>query len=646
MGILQDGSILNAIANTLDFAGYSATYQDLVSTIEFSPLLVSQLEFLSNAGDEAEFAAPSASNAGQPLVLTDCTYSDHFIVTYEGSLTAGQTDAVSETGVMVGQLAASYAAVADANMAAINARQYGSFSLERWLGTLFLDKGKQDYNQFLAKQTIEANPKLPNDDSKYVLFDNGGTAAQATTALQTAIQEQSSHWGAIEQTTIDNFADSTWNTALGQSEIKAALGMSNSYGELLNVLGIDYSHVTSFGAFTDANSNLLTGTDIVTTVGGVTRVYNSSYYTPTLETTQVTDQAGKLHETLTDDASASAPVYMLTASNTTISQPLVGFETVIGVGDTVTFVGNAALEGDNNAITDAAFDPGSFALSVEGNNNSLVLKNGLFTDDNITLNGVGNTVVLTGAGPVSIVGPSTNTTLFGDASPLTYNAGGGTLVLGSGAATIDGSAATQVVFAGTGAVTFTGGSGYGDVIGGGSGHDVIHAAAAGGWYEGGSQGMNFIYGANSGAGTVLEAGGAGDTLIGGTAGGDYLLAGAGAETLIGGNTSGEQAFFTGSGTDTVSIGSALSVIVAGLGALNLQGAGYASVYENARSAADFYSATGGSITVSGFRSGVDHLHLGGHAGSVAYSGSNTVATIGSTHYTLVGVHANIATLFA
>ncbi len=251
------------------------------------------------------------------------------------------------------------------------------------------------------------------------------------------------------------------------------------------------------------------------------------------------------------------------------------------------------------------------------------------------------TLVLVNASDTAITG-SGGATVFGSSSYLSFNASPGLLVLGAGGATIAGS---DLVFGGTGTIDYFGTSGVGDVIGGRSGHDTISAASSG-WFEGGSQGMNLIQGSNSGLGTVLQAGGAGDHLVGGAAGGDYFLAGSGNETLTGGNNTGTQVMFGGIGTEVVQLGVGHAIIDTGTGTMSITGAGYSTIWEAATGGSLTLNASAGIQAVYGFRVGVDAVNLSGGGWSDTQSNGTTTLTsaLTGTTYHLHGVLAPLGAL--
>ena len=637
-----NGAVVAGIANELDFSGNQQTMDDFNALANKSSLLDSELTALSNAGYEASFNTSTNVTSGTGINLNDFgTYSDSDPVIFAGSLRSPNgSDGIYESGAMVGQLAAAYAIKTDAAMLPLEQNQFTNYSYTRALGTELLDLGKQDVNTFLVKQQVEAGE---GSNGPFVYFEDGSGPAGSSAHLAQAVAYQSNA-ATFEQNATTYFSTLSLNTAAGQADLASLQKLAAEGIGPANPLNIDFSHLTSFSTVSDTTGQSLIDTVAVTQNANIYRVYNTAYGSATDETTTVTDQNNTVLATMSLDTSGGIDNITLTESNSTIVQPFDSYLTVVGQSDNITFTASGAVEGTGNMITEDYASPGSATLAVEGNYNTLVTNDPLYSGTTATLSGINNTIVDNSAGGLSITGVATDSTVYGGSGALAFNAGGGTIVLGSGNASITGSEVTQEVFGGTGSIGYAGGTGYGDVIGDGSHNDYIEASQGGGWFEGGSGGMNFIQGSNSGAGTVLQGGGNGDTLQGGTKGGDYFLAGAGNENLIAGNTSGEQVMYLGTGLDTVTLGAAMSEIVAGTGALTLQGSGFASVFESASGGADLFKATSGDIAVSGFRSGTDHISLMGQNGSAYYSGDNTVAQVGGATYTLGG-HQNIGSLF-
>ncbi len=135
-------------------------------------------------------------------------------------------------------------------------------------------------------------------------------------------------------------------------------------------------------------------------------------------------------------------------------------------------------------------------------------------------------------------------------------------------------------------------------------------------------------------------GGTGADLIATGAGHDLVVAGSGAATIAGGT--GSAAIFAGSGAD---------LILGGAGGTYVQaGAGSATVFTGA--GADLLAVVagqaGGSVTVSGFRVGTDHIAARGYATGpteAAAGGSTVLEFSDHTRVTLLGVAALPAAAF-
>ena len=244
---------------------------------------------------------------------------------------------------------------------------------------------------------------------------------------------------------------------------------------------------------------------------------------------------------------------------------------------------------------------------------------------------------------------------------------------------------------------------------GGSGHVTVFAGNGGGAFFGGTGGGNLIVagadlaGYTEFAGTSLNdfpglrhfedsqgviltpsastigGGGDGDLLVAtGTL--DNLVAAAGGnETLTGSGASGNNTFFGGTGSDLIATGAGRDLVVAGSGTATIAGgtgnaaifagsgqdlilggtggnyvqagSGAATVFTGA--GADLLAVVsgqaGGSVTVSGFRVGTDHVAARGYAGgpTQAVIGGNTVLGFSDhTQVTLLGVAVLPASAFA
>ena len=157
--------------------------------------------------------------------------------------------------------------------------------------------------------------------------------------------------------------------------------------------------------------------------------------------------------------------------------------------------------------------------------------------------------------------------------------------------------------------------------------------------------MNLIVGSNSGQGTVLQAGGAGDHLIGGTQGGDYFLAGAGNETLTGGNAAGTQAIF--GGTNGTGSGAARQRERdhqhLDRGDVDHRCGHLCDLRGDERRRADAQCVGRHAGCVNGFRVGTDHVNLSGGGWSDTQQNGSTILhnSVTGTTYDLHGVVAGI-----
>ena len=278
-------------------------------------------------------------------------------------------------------------------------------------------------------------------------------------------------------------------------------------------------------------------------------------------------------------------------------------------------------------------------------------------------------------------------TVFAGPTGLTYNNGGShaTIVgliqpvsgLGYGQPKIFGSMTVQ---GGTGSVTVYGGNEGGVFHGGTAGHNLLFGGADlsgfapvedGGYLQDGS--------AYSPGPVTMSGGGDDDLLVAGGTDNSYpsaaskanvLVAGAGRETLTGSGSTGRNLFFGGSGADVIAAGGGASTVVAGIGIATISGgSGAAAIFAGAGTAvvlggtgADYVQAgagnatlfagagmdivgvvdgqAGGSLVVSGFRTGTDRISVQGYAAApvIATDGGNTVLTFADhTRVTLLGV---------
>ena len=234
------------------------------------------------------------------------------------------------------------------------------------------------------------------------------------------------------------------------------------------------------------------------------------------------------------------------------------------------------------------------------------------------------------------------------ATSYTGGSGDDEIIGGSGSMTVTGGqGGSLTVFGGSGTFTFQGGHDSETVVGG-AGAETIHAAASGGAYFGGSGGSQmFATGANS----FLIGAVDGDVMTASALGGDGLVAGAGNETLNGGGSRWQNVLFGGSGHDSVMLGAGSDTYVGGSGTATIQmGSGSADLFagtgaetfnfDSVHTNAALGSGTPGSDWISGFRVGVDHMHLTGGLSVTGYAssgGSTSLQLTDGTHIQLAAV---------
>ncbi|MGI3778829.1 MAG: calcium-binding protein [Janthinobacterium lividum] len=230
---------------------------------------------------------------------------------------------------------------------------------------------------------------------------------------------------------------------------------------------------------------------------------------------------------------------------------------------------------------------------------------------------------------------------------------------------------------GTGSVTVSGGNNSGAFYGGSAGGNVIIAGPdlpgyTPAYLYTNAEGQGFAT-AGPLAPVTIVGGGDGDVLVAtGTDnlyGSNLVIASAGNETLSGSGGSASNVFFGGSGADVIAGGSGPSVIVAGSGAATISGGdGTAAIFAGAGPAvllggagADYVqvgsgqaslftgagadligvvNGAGGSLVVSGFRVGTDHVSALGYAAGptvTATAGGTVLGFSDSTQVTLLGV---------
>ena len=391
--------------------------------------------------------------------------------------------------------------------------------------------------------------------------------------------------------------------------------------------------------------------------------------------------------------SVSPFVQVATQFDPSATQPdvIAGFGTLSGA-----ITGTAALQlgggdGPSNGVT-------SFVLDNAGT----FLPGGLrFDAEQVTLAGrltvgavlaaSGTLTLGAGVSVGAVTAATTGATLIEAAEQgLTVFAGVGLLDLGngSGRSTVIGAVTpgqtsptqdeqtefgTLSVSGGTGALTVFGGNSGGVIYGGTAGGNVIVAGADLSPYAqvvGGrvvyTNGVTPLFA----QAVTIGGGGNGDLLVVAGTLDNVVAAAGGNETLTGAGASGSNVFFGGSGADVIAAGGGQDLVVAGAGAETISGgAGGTAIFAGAGSdvilggagadyvqagagAATLFAGTGaaligvvagqagGSLLVSGFRVGTDHVAARGYAAAptVASAGGNTVLGFSDhTRVTLLGV---------
>lgn len=585
---------------------------DVVRPINESPSLMAEIAALDSTpsvnGNQAVIMLTNNTGEGGDSYYHAPQISISALVNYDdsgkpyagGSFTSS-FDALTPAATFVGILAHEIGHWLDANLAPIYTQKLLThYSIEQSVATEFASEGKAAYSQYLSKQQIDsANAGV------------GTGLFHASNSLQQDSDELRLVSGISDVGQAQSYLGSQfWNVNVNGGTYLSTMWSGYSNGGSVNYLGIDYTTITNVTVqLNDA------GAMIGSTLRTADLNYTFSYGAIGSETASILNSAGNLLYTeVFNDSGAAIFDLARSQSNGSFTQTSQADETVAGDSNVVTDAGNSlVMRGSGNYLmgVTAAND------TIIGNGNVYFGHSAASSSVQLSMSGRANEAVL-GAGAATISGSAVNSTVFGGAGALHYDGDGGTLVL-NGAATVAGAAANTVVFGGTGTLIYDGSSGYDDVIMS-TGSATITAGAGGGWYEGGSNGFNLIRGSDSGQGTVLDAGGNGDTVTGGIHGGDYLLAGIGNETLIGGNDSGTQTMFLGGGSAMVTTGTASSIIDTGTGSAYIKNLGHGVVY-GGTGQADVYTAGAGHMDIVGFRVGTDHV--AGSVASIAYLGNNT-----------------------
>ena len=259
----------------------------------------------------------------------------------------------------------------------------------------------------------------------------------------------------------------------------------------------------------------------------------------------------------------------------------------------------------------------------------------------------GSTVVL--AGGASTVQSNGQDTVFGGMGASTVTAAKGLVAVGgAGLMTFIGGSATSLVFGGMGGVSYTAGSAF-DIVVGVGGPLKAQGGSGGGQFFG-NGGGDVI---RAGSGQAVMVGSNGDQLFSSGSAGDFLVAGAGAVTLDGSGASGADAFFGGTGQDTFVLGSGNDLVGTGTGTSTVQlGSGMDTVFAFGTSAVTSGSGSanvvmGGAVQLNiasgaardfalfNFVPGTDRISLQGYgSGTVANALATQVNGGGQTVLTL------------
>lgn len=253
----------------------------------------------------------------------------------------------------------------------------------------------------------------------------------------------------------------------------------------------------------------------------------------------------------------------------------------------------------------------------------------------------------------------------------------------AGFSSITGGTGHITVFAGNGGGEFFGGTGGGNVIVAGAGADLT------GYTEFAGNPLNDFPGLRhfedsqgvilTPSASTIGGGGNGDLLVATGTLNNLIAAAGGNETLTGSGASGNNIFFGGIGSDLIVTGAGRDLVVAGSGAATIAGgtgnaaifagtgqdlilggaggnyiqagSGTATVFTGV--GADLIAVVsgqaGGSLAVSGFRVGTDHVAARGYASGPTQTsaGGNTVLGFSDhTQVTLLGVTSLPASAFS
>ena len=368
--------------------------------------------------------------------------------------------------------------------------------------------------------------------------------------------------------------------------------------------------------------------------------YVSAFAGSDTVTLSVVDSAG-------NSKSASFGVSVLPTATDAGAPTVADYVQPTSIGQAVTLSGSNQIytASDRTDVVNATGTASSVTGGSAGSVLTLVQNGGSYDFTNKA--GAATVVAASASGTIQGGAAGSKLVAFLQSQPTSYTGGFGDdeLIGGSGSLTVHGGGGGSLtVFGGTGTLDLTGGHDHETVVGG-SGAETIEAAASGGAYFGGSGGSQMFA---NGAGTFLIGAVGGDRLTASAFGGDGMVAGAGNETLDGGGSRWQNVLFGGSGTDTVMLGAGNDTFVGGTGAAIVQmGAGSASMFVG--SGAELFTfdaahtggtANPGSNMITGFRTGVDYLHLSGGLSVSQYTsggGMTSVQLTDGTQIHLAGV---------
>ena len=266
---------------------------------------------------------------------------------------------------------------------------------------------------------------------------------------------------------------------------------------------------------------------------------------------------------------------------------------------------NAFADGSTGTVTLIGLTKGGSALTGGDGVSSIT---GYGSDSIKT--GLGTSSVSTGAGGSTV-------TLYGQATSTVMVTSGGGDTIYAGAATVSVTVSGtkgDTVYDQSARLTFINGSAA-STLAVGTGTVIVQAGAGGGTYYAGTGGGSQL---TAGSGVVTLYGEAsGDTLTAAGSGADKLAAGAGAETLSGGTSTGSITLQAGSGADTMIAGKGKTIFIVGTGNSTITTGGTSSLIQIQNGAA------GGLDTISGFRVGIDDIHLVGFGALVTNNAINT-----------------------